>query len=531
MFANKDMFADDKPSDVGDARPHTAFSPPGTVMRSDSGIDRPQTGLGSAGILPSEDRKKMMMQQRARQQAIKQKRQFGGGMFVRNTLSQPGMGPGNLRSAQSPSMRRTPGVPQFSSPRTVRPPPQSRPIYRAPSPERSNEPEIPSPPTSPKSYQNNRSFMSAPTTVAEMMRQRDEEQQKKQQTSNASRYRQQMFSNRSGSGRPTSDYRMEQVESTDEDDQDTVVRKHPVSNRSLFQQRDDYEDAHQHQNQPQHESEEEEREFVEKPRTRRTYDPSPKADVGLDFSDMERFLMSPLPQEHGVLQCYIERQKKTFGLYPQFRLFTAKDDRFLLASRKRPKQKTSNYLITMDKRDLGRKSKNYLGKLRSNFFGTEFNIFDKGDSEKKSKGQARKTLGVCVYMANILGSGGPRTMKVCVPKLDSETHEPLFGSRHKDDTMIKRYHDKDFSELEYMINKSPRFDKNANAFVLNFNGRVTEASVKNFQLVTPEDDDTVLLQFGRVGKQTFTMDFRYPLSPFQAFAICLSSFDSKLACE
>jgi hypothetical protein len=27
------------------------------------------------------------------------------------------------------------------------------------------------------------------------------------------------------------------------------------------------------------------------------------------------------------------------------------------------------------------------------------------------------------------------------------------------------------------------------------------------------------------------MDYRYPLSAFQAFAICLTSFDTKLACE
>jgi hypothetical protein len=27
------------------------------------------------------------------------------------------------------------------------------------------------------------------------------------------------------------------------------------------------------------------------------------------------------------------------------------------------------------------------------------------------------------------------------------------------------------------------------------------------------------------------MDYRYPLSAFQAFAICLSSFDTKPACE
>lgn len=69
------------------------------------------------------------------------------------------------------------------------------------------------------------------------------------------------------------------------------------------------------------------------------------------------------------------------------------------------------------------------------------------------------------------------------------------------------------------------------AYVLNFSGRVTQASVKNFQLVSPDDHDTVVLQFGRTAKDTFTMDYQWPLSPLQAFAICLSSFDYKLACE
>ncbi|RYY81459.1 hypothetical protein EON63_15360 [archaeon] len=36
------------------------------------------------------------------------------------------------------------------------------------------------------------------------------------------------------------------------------------------------------------------------------------------------------------------------------------------------------------------------------------------------------------------------------------------------------------------------------AYVLNFNGRVTMASVKNFQLVDPEEQNAVVLQFGRV---------------------------------
>ena len=67
--------------------------------------------------------------------------------------------------------------------------------------------------------------------------------------------------------------------------------------------------------------------------------------------------------------------------------------------------------------------------------------------------------------------------------------------------------------------------------MLNFGGRVTQASVKNFQLVSPDDHETVVLQFGRVQKDVFNMDFAWPLSPLQAFSICLSAFDYKLSVE
>lgn len=97
-------------------------------------------------------------------------------------------------------------------------------------------------------------------------------------------------------------------------------------------------------------------------------------------------------------------------------------------------------------------------------------------------------------------------------------------------------------------NKAPRWHEQLQCWCLNFKGRVTVASVKNFQLIAatqptagasapapsqpgPTDHDKIILQFGKVAKDMFTMDYRYPLSAFQAFAICLSSFDTKLACE
>jgi tubby-related protein 1 len=99
-------------------------------------------------------------------------------------------------------------------------------------------------------------------------------------------------------------------------------------------------------------------------------------------------------------------------------------DIFLMASKKRPKNKTSNYLISLDQNDLNRSGSSYLGKLRSNFVGTEFQVFDDGenpkDVEDDVRGQSgsratRCELGVVMYAANVLGARGPRKMQVAIP--------------------------------------------------------------------------------------------------------------------
>jgi hypothetical protein len=62
------------------------------------------------------------------------------------------------------------------------------------------------------------------------------------------------------------------------------------------------------------------------------------------------------------------------------------------------------------------------------------------------------------------------------------------------DDMLSRMRDRNFRDLIYLINKPPRWNEQVGAYVLNFNGRVTMASVKNFQLVDPEEQNAVVLQ-------------------------------------
>ncbi len=53
-----------------------------------------------------------------------------------------------------------------------------------------------------------------------------------------------------------------------------------------------------------------------------------------------------------------------------------------MSARKKSGNKSSNYIISLSKTEFKRKSKFCIGKLRSNFVGTEFRLFDKGENPK-----------------------------------------------------------------------------------------------------------------------------------------------------
>jgi hypothetical protein len=79
-------------------------------------------------------------------------------------------------------------------------------------------------------------------------------------------------------------------------------------------------------------------------------------------------------------------------------------------------------------------------------------------------------------------------------------------------------------------NRPPWWNVELGSFVLNFGGRVSVASVKNFQLCHRRDQDNIMLQFGRIqGRHSFTMDFQHPLTAVQAFSIAISSLQSKIS--
>lgn len=93
--------------------------------------------------------------------------------------------------------------------------------------------------------------------------------------------------------------------------------------------------------------------------------------------------------------------------------------KYLMSGKKAAFNKTSNYVVSMDRSDFSKDKSNYLGKCRSNFLGTEFTLYDDGVNPKKVKAnqQVRKELGGVFYESNIMGNKGPRKMKVILPEV------------------------------------------------------------------------------------------------------------------
>ncbi|XP_037417514.1 tubby-like F-box protein 8 [Triticum dicoccoides] len=338
-------------------------------------------------------------------------------------------------------------------------------------------------------------------------------------------------------------------------------------------------------------------------------------------------LKQPGPRD-GMIQCFIKRDKSksTYHLYLCLtNAVLVENGKFLLSAKRIRRTTCTEYVISMDAENISRSSSTYIGKLRSNFLGTKFIVYDTqppyngalvppvGRSSRRfnSKKVSPKVpsgsynIAQVSYELNVLGTRGPRRMNCIMHSIPASSVEPggivpgqpdqimpraledsfrsmssfskssimdrstdfsssryFSSSRFLSDiaggAAISRDEDGENKERPLVLrNKVPRWHEQLQCWCLNFRGRVTIASVKNFQLIAAPsqppppatgagagapapapsqpapapEQDKIILQFGKVSKDMFTMDYRYPLSAFQAFAMCLSSFDTKLACE
>ncbi|EQB59810.1 tubby protein [Vairimorpha apis BRL 01] len=125
---------------------------------------------------------------------------------------------------------------------------------------------------------------------------------------------------------------------------------------------------------------------------------------------------------------------------------------------------------------------------------------------------------LCYLRRNLIGSQ-------YISKDIKVNFETSFFGRKKPRSFIVEH------KFNKFINKEPFYNHETNSYSLNFNGRVTIPSVKNFQLVHPSDKTYLVLTFGKIGSDKYVMDYKFPFSAVVAFQVCLCAIDGKYFCD
>ncbi|KAI9123028.1 hypothetical protein K1719_005917 [Acacia pycnantha] len=287
-------------------------------------------------------------------------------------------------------------------------------------------------------------------------------------------------------------------------------------------------------------------------------------------------------KQHGPrdnpLQCFVKRNRSTQTYYLFLSLTNALSDdgKFLLAARRCRRVTCTDYIISLDADDMSKESNTYVGKLRSNFLRNKFTIYDgqpphKGAKITKNRSVKHGHLNQespkvstgnypVAHISYVLGTRSPRRMKCVMNTIPASAIQPggvgqpiqaEFSPSNVEKVPLFPFFRSQSNRIENSVSGSPDSDKvlvlkskpefwseQFGRWCLYFKGRVTVFSIKNFQLVASpengpsgEEHEKIILQFGKVGKDLFTMYYQYPISAFQAFAICLSRFETQILLE
>lgn len=207
-----------------------------------------------------------------------------------------------------------------------------------------------------------------------------------------------------------------------------------------------------------------------------------------------------------LLQLIIERNKRGFlnTLYPSYKCYHESSGLHLMSSRKKAGNVNSNFEINMDESYV---SAGIIGKVVGNFTGSKYVVYD-------CEGNESKAICVVGFNSNTLGNS-VRKITASIPRVEIHESKGIFVSEHPTD-------------VELLKSKEPVWNKRLKHYVLNFNGRARIPSIKNFQLIDPEKPDYIMMQYGKMNKDVFSLDVRFPLSPLQAFGLAIASVDDKL---
>ncbi|KAJ8774244.1 hypothetical protein K2173_009675 [Erythroxylum novogranatense] len=252
-------------------------------------------------------------------------------------------------------------------------------------------------------------------------------------------------------------------------------------------------------------------------------------------------LCRPLPLDIGRCTCLIVKEGSAEGLEggTLYSLYTnegqGREDRKLALAYHRRRNGKSEFTIAQNvKGILSGSDDSFLGTVTANLMGSKYEIWNQVGRLNSSTKPCNPLLAVVTFMPTIASwTGSYRSMKVYMPKHQSMLLKNTTQMQHMNG-MPKDWV-QNVDRVHRLCSRPPHYNRISRQYELDFRDRGRaglriQRSVKNFQLTLEEKGKQMILQLGRVGKAKYVMDFRYPLTGYQAFCICLASMDSKLCC-
>ena len=80
-----------------------------------------------------------------------------------------------------------------------------------------------------------------------------------------------------------------------------------------------------------------------------------------------------------------------------------------------------------------------------------------------------------------------RQITVLLPKINEDGSLEKWKPMGKQDHMIAQYKSGSVKKMIHLENKLPSWSPSRDGYIMDFNDRITVASVKNFQIIDPND--------------------------------------------
>ncbi|KAK9281677.1 hypothetical protein L1049_004581 [Liquidambar formosana] len=251
-------------------------------------------------------------------------------------------------------------------------------------------------------------------------------------------------------------------------------------------------------------------------------------------------LCRPLPLDVGRCTCVIVKEASPEGLDggALYSLYTnegqGRKDRKLAVAHHRRRNGRSEFTVAQNTKGiLCSSDDSYIGIVRANLMGSKYHIWDQGSSLNSLTKKSKLLLAVVTFMPTLATwTGSYRSMKAWIPKRQSM--QPKNTAQIQQINGLPEDLEEEMDKVQQLFSRIPNYNNISKQYELDFRDRGRaglriKSSVKNFQLIMENGRQTIL-QLGRVGKSKYVMDYRYPLTGYQAFCICLASIDSKLCC-